>query len=157
VAGSLRLIGKIQEERQEFAAARRAWRETLVIETKLHGDKHWRVADARWALKRLERLERLPAAQRRRHAEVYSLMRKIEALDGQSQFARALPLCRQVVQIHKEVLGEDNPDHADYLYWLGWLSGATGDYAGAEPLMRSALDRRKKSTIRYNAKQASGG
>ena len=59
MADSLRQIAEIQEERQDFVAARKAWQESLRIETKLHGARHWRQTDGRWALKRLARLTAL--------------------------------------------------------------------------------------------------
>lgn len=144
VAGSLRLVGDIQEERDDLAAARTAWQESLAIEKKLHGDRHWRATNARAALAHLESVARLEPAQRRRYGEIHPLMRKVEALDGQNQFRQAIAPCRQVLAIHKELLGEENVGHAEHLYWLGWLYGASGDYARAEPLMRAALELRTK-------------
>jgi tetratricopeptide (TPR) repeat protein len=43
-------IAGVHEARQDFAAAEKAWREVLEVQTRLHGAEHWQVGDARRAV-----------------------------------------------------------------------------------------------------------
>jgi tetratricopeptide (TPR) repeat protein len=152
VAGSLQWLGEVYAERDDFVAARKALQEALAIEMKLHGEKHWRVTDVRWALARVERLATLDPDQRRRLAEANQLNQRVAELSAQAKFREALELAQKALVIHQHLPEEGQPDHALSLNHLalslnnlGMLYRAMGDYARAEPLLRQALEIRKKA------------
>ena len=60
------------------------------------------------------------------------------------EYAKAEPLYRQAMEIHKKVLGEEHPDYATSLDNLSSLYYGMGEYSQAEPLLRQALAIRKK-------------
>jgi tetratricopeptide (TPR) repeat protein len=139
VVGSLQWIARLQEQREDFAAARRACREVLTIRRKLDGPGHWRVADARRALEDLERRSGLSPAQRQRLGEASRLNEEARALYGRGKSREAIRAAQQALAISKEVLGERHPDYANSLNNLAELYEAMGDYGKAEPLCRQAL------------------
>ncbi len=55
-------------------------------------------------------------------------------------YAAALPLYRQALEIRRTALGEDHPDYAASLNNLARLYRAMGDHAAALPLYRQALE-----------------
>jgi hypothetical protein len=54
------------------------------------------------------------------------------------QFDRARPIVDEVVQSDRASLGENHPDYILSLAMLGGLLKESGDYAGAEPVLRDA-------------------
>ncbi len=50
------------------------------------------------------------------------------------------------MEIRKKAVGEGHPDYANSLNNLGTLYRELGDYSRAEPLLRRAMEIRKKST-----------
>jgi CHAT domain-containing protein/tetratricopeptide (TPR) repeat protein len=139
VADSLQWIAQLQEQREDFAAARQACREVLTIRRKLDGPEHWRVTDARRALEDVERRSRMTPAQRQRLGEASRLNGEVVALYGRGKFREAVQAAQQALAIRKEVLGERHPDYAQSLHNLAGLYQAVGDYGKAEPLFRQAL------------------
>ena len=61
-----------------------------------------------------------------------------------SEYAKAEPLCRQALEINRQVLGDNHPDTATSLNNLAGLYNSMGDYAQAEPLYRQAIETYKK-------------
>ncbi len=59
LADSLALLADLQEEQEDFPGARKVREEVLAIRSKLHGNEHWRVGDARRALLDLAHLAKL--------------------------------------------------------------------------------------------------
>jgi tetratricopeptide (TPR) repeat protein len=57
----------------------------------------------------------------------------------------AEPLCRQSLEIRRQVLGEQHPDFATSLSSLASLYGSMGRYEDAEPLYRQTLEIRLKA------------
>jgi CHAT domain-containing protein/Tfp pilus assembly protein PilF len=145
VADSLKLLAKLQEEREDFAAARAARQEVLALRRQLHGDGHWRVIDARAALAEVERLARLDSAQRRQLREAQRLSVKVVALYRQGQYREAIQSAQQVLAIRQRVPGEQQPAYATSLNNLAMLYQSQGDYARAEPLLRQALAIKKQA------------
>ncbi len=58
-------------------------------------------------------------------------------------YAAALPLYRQALEIRRTTLGENHPDYANSLNNLAVLYREMGDYAAALPLYRQALEIRR--------------
>ncbi len=145
VVGSLEWLADLFEQQENFTAARTARQEVLTIRLKLHGEKDWRVTDARWALSDVERLMAMTPAQRHTLAEAGKLNESVLALMRQGRAREAVQPALRAVQLRKEVLGEKHPDHAISLNNLAGLYDAMGEYAKAEPLYRQALEIRKQT------------
>jgi len=139
LADMLGWLAMLHVEREDFAAARAAWREALVILRKRLGESDWRVVDARRALEDVERLTGMDRAQRARLAEVERLNRTVLDLCGAGKYAEAVPLARQALAIRKAALGERHPDTATSLNNLAFLLASQEDYAAAKPLLEQAL------------------
>src|SRR5438552_5096886 len=99
VAGSLEQLAEMHEQREDFAAARKARQEVLAIRTKLHGEKHWRVTDARLALTHVDLLAKLTPEQRQEVNEAKQLSQKVVALKEQGKYREAIPLAQKVLEV----------------------------------------------------------
>jgi tetratricopeptide (TPR) repeat protein len=144
-AAWLEFLARVQEQREDFAASRKARVELLAIRTKLDGEGHWRVTNARLALAHVDRLAGMSAEERRRLAEAASLTRQVARLYGQGKAAEAIPLARQLVESRKALLGEQHPDYATDLNNLARLYQLIGDRRKALPLCHQARDIYKKA------------
>jgi CHAT domain-containing protein/tetratricopeptide (TPR) repeat protein len=138
VARSLGLLARLHLQREDFPAARRALEEGLAIRTKLHGEKDWRVTDARLALADVDRLARLGREERTRLAAADRRYEEVVQLYRQGRYAEAVPLAREVLATRKAVLGERHNDYASSLNILGMLYRDMGEYGRALPLLEEA-------------------
>jgi tetratricopeptide (TPR) repeat protein len=145
VAGSLEQLAEMQEELEDFAAARKARQEVLAIQTKVHGDKDWRVTDARLALSEVERLSQCTADERRQRQRAKRLAEKVEQLYGQGRYREAADLGREGLALCRNVLGPMHPDTATSLNNLGDSLRAQANYAAARPYLEQALAIRQKA------------
>lgn len=89
VAGSLERLAEMHEESEAWDAARQAREEVLDIKTKLFGNDHYKVTDARLALANLERIARLTNKQRQ------ELSRVDELEDQAGRYTRRASTSRQ--------------------------------------------------------------
>jgi CHAT domain-containing protein len=144
VVGSLQFLAQVHEQREDFAAARKARQEVLDQHLLLLGPQHWEVTNARLALAHVDRLAALTADQRRQLQEANQLNSEVVKLHGQGKTREAVPLAQQALAIRKEVLGEQHPASALSLNNLALLLELQGDYAQAEPLYCQALAIRKQ-------------
>src|SRR5262249_29848659 len=87
VVGSVELLGKVHEQREDFAAARQPRQEVLAIRTKLQGGQHWRVTDALPAVAHVDRLAQLAPEQRRQLVEAQQLNAKVIVLYREGKYA----------------------------------------------------------------------
>ena len=131
---------RLQEVREDWAAARKALTEVLAIRQRQPDQKDWRIADARRALADLDRRAGLDPAQRQRLEEADQLNGLPASLFSQGKYAEGIDPCRKAMEIRGELLGENHPDYATILNNLALLYQAMGDYAKAEPLYRQALE-----------------
>jgi CHAT domain-containing protein len=144
VALSLEELARLQAFREDFAAARQAHQEVLTIRRKLHGDKDWRVADARRDLEDVDRLSKLTPANRRRLWQANTLSNQVFSLWQQGRSQEALPLARQTLAIRRELLGEDHPHSILSLFNVAAQYHALHRYADAKPLYEQARDLYKR-------------
>jgi CHAT domain-containing protein/Tfp pilus assembly protein PilF len=145
IVNSLGFLARLQEAREDRAAARKALEEVLAVRQRQPDQKDWRIADARRALADLDCRAALDPAQRRRLSEADQHMQAAIALRGQGKYAAGVGPCRRAMEIRGELLGENHPDYAQSLNTLAALYEATGDYAKAEPLCRQALEINKRA------------
>jgi tetratricopeptide (TPR) repeat protein len=134
---SLQTLATWQEAVEDFAGAEKARQEVLAIQTRLLGDRHWRVADARLALADTRRLARLDRDQRQRLAKARQWNSEVFRLARQGKLSEALALALRALQVRKELLGEEHPDYAESLNTLALQHQTLGDYARAETLLNS--------------------
>ncbi len=73
------------------------------------------------------------------------LNHEIERLYSENKIAAALPLAERYVALTRQRYGEDNPEYATALTWLGSLYEAQARFAEAEPPLKSALAIREKA------------
>src|SRR5262245_12395620 len=99
VATSLAELGWMHETREDFGAARKARREVLTLRTKMHGEKDWRVTDARLRLEYLELQAKLDVMSRHRLAKARTLNEQVNRLADQGRAREALPLAREALAI----------------------------------------------------------
>src|SRR5688572_25789798 len=56
---------------------------------------------------------------------------------------KAAPLAAQYVALARQAHGEDHPEYATAITWLGWVYENQQRYADAEPLFKQALQIRE--------------
>jgi CHAT domain-containing protein/Tfp pilus assembly protein PilF len=145
VVGSLKLLAQMHEEREDFLAAGKRLEEVLAIQTKLHGESHWRVTDARRSLADLERRRQLGPAKRAQLKQAGQLNNEVCRLYYAKRPQEALPLARKALEIRGEILGREHPDYALSLFNLAAQYRALGQFGQAEPLYHQAAEIRKKA------------
>ncbi len=133
-------LAGMYQQREDFAAARKARQESLDICTRQYGAKDWRVTDARLLLASVDQLAALTPPQRKRLAQAEKAHDEAVALWQQGRSREALELARQAVAIRKEVLGEHSTDYAQAVNNLALVCQSLGEYAQAEERFRLALD-----------------
>jgi CHAT domain-containing protein len=119
VAQTLALVALIQVQKDDFASARKTCREVLVLETRLHGPKHWRVIDAQSALDRVAKVAALSVEKRRQLVKAWQLHTQAEDLIKQKRLGPALPLAEEAAQLRKNLLRPDDREYCRSLITLG--------------------------------------
>ncbi|MEQ8997942.1 MAG: tetratricopeptide repeat protein [Coleofasciculus sp. B1-GNL1-01] len=72
-------------------------------------------------------------------AEAERLKQQVEQLYHQGQYSEAIPLAERMLTLYQNLYGEEHPDIADSLTYLGILYRSQGRYSEAEPLFRQVL------------------
>jgi tetratricopeptide (TPR) repeat protein/CHAT domain-containing protein len=144
LAGLYRAMGDRAEASEDWAAARKAFAEALVIRQRQPEQKDWQIGDARLALADFDRRAALKPDQRQRLQEAVRLKEHARDLFAQGKHGEAIDPCSKAIQIVGELLGENHPDYAANLNNLAGLYLDIGDYAKAQPLFRRALDINKR-------------
>jgi len=144
VLDSLQQLARWQEDREDFSAARKVRQELLALRIRRHGEKDWRVTDARLNLEYFECLTRLDAAGRQQLLQARSLNRQVVRLCQQGRFREALPLAEQELAIRRQIMGENHPHCATNLATLASLYRRLGDYRKAVVQGEQACDLTKK-------------
>src|SRR5262249_33240833 len=126
-AWSLAFLAELHEARQDWIAARKAREEVLAIRTKLLGEKHWQVTDARLNLADVNLLEKLTKEQRQRLDQAASLSNKTVEFYQGGKYQEAEALVQQALEIRKEILGESHRTSITDLNNLALLQLAQGN------------------------------
>jgi CHAT domain-containing protein/tetratricopeptide (TPR) repeat protein len=140
VVGSLEQLANLYRDKDDLTAARKARQEVLRIQTQRHGADNWRVGDAQWDLRDLERWIGWDAQSRKQYREAQKLNAQAAELWNKGQYQEALPLAQHCRQLTKQLQTENHPDYASSLNTLALLYHVTGDYAKALPLYERARD-----------------
>jgi tetratricopeptide (TPR) repeat protein len=144
VAQSLAELARMQVRRDDFRAAVQARREALAVRVKLHGEKDWRVTDARLDLDDGERMTKLPPRSLQRLREATALTDQVESLWQRGRWREALPLARRALEARVEILGEKHRASIWSKSNLALVYQAMGDSRKALTLLEQALALRKK-------------
>src|ERR1700744_285660 len=84
------------------------------------------------------------AADKSPDQQIKSLESRIVELNGRGQYADAVPLAKQVVELRRKKSGTDDPDYASAVGNLAVLYKALGRFDDAQPLLEQSLDIRRK-------------
>jgi CHAT domain-containing protein/Tfp pilus assembly protein PilF len=144
LAVSLNWLADAYLEREDFAAAIRARRESLAILRARRGAGHWTVVDARLALEDAERLAALDEGSRRKLDQAKRLTREMIARFKAGDFDEALARSRQVQAIRAEVLSERHPSFATGLNFQALIQEKRKDDASARRLYERCLALREE-------------
>lgn len=144
VATSLTWLAEAYEDQGAFADAARARDEIVAIKTTLYGAKHWKAIDARLAREYVTRLAKLTPEQRQRLKDADAQAAKARQLQGAKQYAAAVDILQNVLQIRKEVLGEESRDYAITLGALGTLYSRLHQYQRSAQFHAQAAAVRRK-------------
>jgi CHAT domain-containing protein len=140
---SLQWLAELHEQREDFPAARKFRREALEALTKLRGEKHWEVTNARLALAHLDRLAKMEPAHRKKLTEATRLLSEASSLNDQNKRKEALPLVERVAAARREILGEEHPETLAALNFLGELHLQLGKHVLAEDVLKQTLEARR--------------
>jgi tetratricopeptide (TPR) repeat protein len=139
VARDQAFLAQIHQERGDWPAARTASVAVLTTCTRLYGPNHWRVTDARRALRDLDRLAKLTPAEQADLALARRLKTQGLSFYAKAKYAEAKKLFQQTLDIHKRILGEEHSDTGTSYNNLALAVRGQGQYAAAEKLHRQAL------------------
>jgi CHAT domain-containing protein/Tfp pilus assembly protein PilF len=147
VAVALLYIGRLQMRREDWAAARAAYRELVTVNTAVYGPGNWQVTDARLELADVDLFERMTPADRLAARRADELTAQGVRLERDGKYADARTYYEQALDIRKRVLGEAHPVYAMTLGDLARGYHITGEYTKAEPLYRQAVEVTRKARI----------
>jgi tetratricopeptide (TPR) repeat protein len=141
--GSLELLAVLHQDREDWAAARKARKEVLDLRTTTLPQDHWQVTDARRALDNIDTVAKLSDRDRRRLREAARLNRQVEDLYVRGNYSEAMRAARQALTIREALLGESHPDLAESLNNLGDLLQEQGNHGEARAYFQRALAMRE--------------
>jgi len=81
----------------------------------------------------------IPTAHPQSDDELARLRSELSRLHGQGKYADAVPVAERYIALVRQRHGEEHPEVATALGWLGIVYQAQGRYAQAEPLYRRSL------------------
>jgi CHAT domain-containing protein len=137
-------LAQTYERAEDFPSARAARREALAVTVRLYGKDHWRVKDAEWEVKNLDKREALGKEGRAQLRAAEGLHQKSTHLRLAGKAKEAAQLMRKVVAARKRLLGEDHPDYAAGLNELALLYVGLDGSAQARKLFEQSLALRKR-------------
>jgi serine/threonine protein kinase/tetratricopeptide (TPR) repeat protein len=128
------------EKKARFAEAIVPAQELLAIRSRVQGDDHWETVNARLREDRCARVAKLPP---KTQADLAAAIRSAE--EGQklretARFADAAAAYRQITEVFRRVLGENDPQTGAKLSDRGWTLRALGRYSEAQPSCERALE-----------------
>ena len=129
---SLRALG-------QYSGALVRARELLALRQADPKSKPYELVDARWVLRTMELAVALPDSVRAELAWADSADLRIGDLWNRGLYSEGITVVERQIEVRRGILGGEHPDVAASLSTHGVLLSATGDYAGAEALLREAL------------------
>jgi tetratricopeptide (TPR) repeat protein len=140
---SLKMLAELNEAREDWTAARKAFTELLDSWTQKLGKDSAEFTEARWGLERLEALARMSDRDRRRLKEAIEFERQGRELLGRGKVDEAVAALRQAPPIRKELMGERTSGYVIDLTNLGRVYEDQGKLEEARRCFRQALEMRQ--------------
>ena len=144
VLGTRDFIAHLQEQREDFAAARKIREEILAIRRKVSEVDHWRTGDARRALENIDVLEKLSPENRKQLTQAWVLSEMVKQLHQRGKARDALEMANQALEIRRKVLGTNHLNYVSSLNNLAELYSAMDDWAKSEPYCLEAVEIEKR-------------
>ncbi|MBL8179400.1 MAG: serine/threonine protein kinase [Bryobacterales bacterium] len=162
LAASLKALAELRRRKTDYASAEKLARESLAIRTRLHGERHFNVAeslntlaltldesgrpkDAEVYFRRLLAMrDILRVNDPNQHLETAVLSNLGGSLRAQNRFDEAEKYLRECLLIRRQTLKGDHPRLALILAKLGGVLTDAARYTEAEPLLREALAMRRR-------------
>jgi CHAT domain-containing protein len=140
----LQAVAQQNFSKGDFATCRRLSDDVLSLERQRYGEKDWHVVNARLRRENVDVQERLSPEARAELKKAEGLLSQAHQVLGKRQYAQAADLARQVFEIRKRLLGEENPGTLTASNDWGVDLRAAGDYAAARPVLERTLAIRRK-------------
>jgi tetratricopeptide (TPR) repeat protein len=128
----------------KYADAIRLQGELLAMRTQVQGADHWETVNEKWALTALKKVAALPSEDRAGWRRICEAVWEADRLMRKADFVKAMPLFREWLRWHQQVLGEEHPDTAIGYNNVAYNLNAQRKYAEAKPLYQKALDINRK-------------
>jgi CHAT domain-containing protein len=145
LAQALLFRAGIYADTEDFATARRDALEALALQQQAHPEAHWRIADARRMLARIQRLADLDPRRRQQLARAerdlagYQL-RQRDATQT-FQLAEAIRLAEKALDFRRQLFGDHDPEYARGLSGVALLYRVENrSWPRAEYLLRHLVD-----------------
>jgi hypothetical protein len=122
-----------------YSDARERTQELLALRQGEPKAKPYELVDARWLWRTMELAVALPDSVRADLVWADSAELRVGDLWNRGLYSEGIATVQRQIEIRRSILGEEDPDVAVSLSTHGVLLSATGDYAGAEVLLREAL------------------
>ncbi len=123
----------------KYAEAVKAAEELAALRTRVQGEDHWQIRDARLLVRLFKGMETLPEAEREKIREADQANNQGAMYFSQRKYADAQPLFVKALTIRRKVLGEDSLQTAVSYDNLASNLDAQGKHAEAQPLFEKAL------------------
>jgi len=125
---------------QKWDQAGQAAEELAQLRDQAQGADHWQAVDARIQLQTLRRLAGRKPEEQRGYFRAVQQARQAQALEQKGQARTAQLLRQEVLDLRRQLLGEDHPATATAYNNLAVNQKAQGKYAEAEQSLRKALE-----------------
>ena len=155
MGGALKQLAAVSAEAGDWPAAEATWKEVVQLGTRLYGESHYRVTDARLALQYVQGMARLDPADRQRLIAAGQRLPEADRLARTNQVAAALQIYLELAQRQRQLLGDKDPELAATLDRLGGLYKDLGNYDLAETCYRQAVAIKKEVRGELNPEYAS--
>jgi CHAT domain-containing protein/tetratricopeptide (TPR) repeat protein/tRNA A-37 threonylcarbamoyl transferase component Bud32 len=123
----------------KFLEAREPLREKVALLAERKGENHTDTDDARRSLKTIEQIASKPEEARAAFVESYQVSDQMSRLLKKGNYPAALPLAKRVLELRRQVLGEDHESAAVATFSYAQVLHSCARYAEAEDLFRKAL------------------
>jgi CHAT domain-containing protein/Tfp pilus assembly protein PilF len=144
VLATLEELVRLDDARDDLAAARKVLRELLALRTQRFGETDWRTVDSRWALTDLEQRARMDPASRAQLRQASALEAQVGHLYDTGQLTEALRVGQQVLAIYERLFPPKtfpagHPDFATSLNDAGLVLMKQKQYAHAQSKFERAV------------------
>ena len=136
-----KLLGQIDEwiTAKKWADAARVAEELAAFREAKQGKEHWQAVSARFEVAAIEKVQAAPEQKRNAYAENLAVRKQAAQMEAKGKHAAAEPMRRKLLDLRRDVLGEEHPHTARSYNNLAMNQNAQGRYKEAEQGYRTAL------------------